>query len=61
MDYKKFFKYIIAFFLPPVGVWISGGHGFELLINILLTVVAYIPGNIYIYYIIILRANFFQI
>ena len=36
-------KIILAIFLPPVGVFLERGCGADLLINILLTVLGYIP------------------
>ncbi|PNS20236.1 hypothetical protein CAC42_5686 [Sphaceloma murrayae] len=46
-------KIIIAIFLPPVGVFLERGCGADLLINILLTVLGYIPGIIHALYIIL--------
>ena len=36
-------KIILAIFLPPVGVFLERGCGADLLINILLTILGYIP------------------
>ncbi|OQN95634.1 Plasma membrane proteolipid 3 [Cryoendolithus antarcticus] len=46
-------KIILAIFLPPVGVFLERGCGADLLINILLTVLGYIPGIIHALYIIL--------
>jgi uncharacterized membrane protein YqaE (UPF0057 family) len=47
------FKIILAVFLPPIGVFLERGCGADLLINILLTVLGYIPGIIHALYIIL--------
>ncbi len=39
-------KIIIAIFLPPVGVFLERGCGSDLLINIVLTILGYIPGKV---------------
>lgn len=41
------FKIILAVILPPLGVFLERGCGSDLLINILLTVLGYIPGIIH--------------
>ncbi|TVY31120.1 Plasma membrane proteolipid [Lachnellula hyalina] len=46
-------KIILAVFLPPVGVFLERGCGADFLINILLTVLGYIPGIIHALYIIL--------
>ncbi|MEN0063174.1 MAG: YqaE/Pmp3 family membrane protein [Myxococcota bacterium] len=35
---------ILSYFLPPVGVFLTKGIGVEVFINILLTLLFYIPG-----------------
>lgn len=40
-------KIIFAIFIPPVGVFLERGCGADLLINILLTILGYIPGIIH--------------
>jgi uncharacterized membrane protein YqaE (UPF0057 family) len=37
-------KIIFAIILPPIGVLLERGLGVDLLINILLTILGYIPG-----------------
>ncbi|EAL21587.1 hypothetical protein CNBC6250 [Cryptococcus deneoformans B-3501A] len=37
------FKIILAIILPPLGVFLERGCGADLLINILLTILGYIP------------------
>ncbi|KAB5595286.1 Plasma membrane proteolipid 3 [Ceratobasidium theobromae] len=45
-------KIILAIILPPLGVFFERGCGADLLINILLTILGYIPGIIHALYII---------
>ncbi|CAD6196557.1 unnamed protein product [Caenorhabditis auriculariae] len=40
-------KFICALLLPPIGVWMEKGCGAQLVINILLTLLGYIPGIIH--------------
>ncbi|KAG2733414.1 hypothetical protein G9P44_002939 [Scheffersomyces stipitis] len=47
------FKIILAIFLPPLGVFLERGCSSSLLINILLTILGYIPGIIHALYIIL--------
>ncbi|KAF7507365.1 plasma membrane proteolipid Pmp3 [Endocarpon pusillum] len=47
------FDIIIAIFLPPLGVFLKCGCGSDLLINILLTILGYIPGIIHALYLIL--------
>jgi uncharacterized membrane protein YqaE (UPF0057 family) len=44
---------LLAIFLPPVGVAIKKGLGFQLVLNIILTFLGYIPGIIHALYIIL--------
>ncbi|CAD0044357.1 hypothetical protein D6C84_08110 [Aureobasidium pullulans] len=46
-------KIIIAIILPPLGVFLERGCGADLLINLLLTILGYIPGIIHALYIIL--------
>ncbi|KAK6007466.1 hypothetical protein QM012_004280 [Aureobasidium pullulans] len=46
-------KIIIAIILPPLGVFLERGCGADFLINILLTILGYIPGIIHALYIIL--------
>ena len=43
-------KIIFAVILPPVGVFLERGCGADFLINILLTILGYIPGIIHALY-----------
>ncbi|KAI9298286.1 cation transport-related protein [Neoconidiobolus thromboides FSU 785] len=47
------FKFIFAIILPPLGVLFERGCGVDLLINIGLTLLGYIPGIIHACYIIL--------
>ncbi|KAJ9055994.1 plasma membrane proteolipid Pmp3 [Entomophthora muscae] len=47
------FKFIFAIIFPPLGVLFERGCGCDLLINIGLTLLGYIPGIIHACYIII--------
>jgi len=46
-------KIIFAFFIPPLGVFLERGCGADFLINILLTILGWIPGIIHALYIIL--------
>ncbi|RSH94640.1 plasma membrane proteolipid Pmp3 [Saitozyma podzolica] len=46
-------KIVFAVILPPLGVFLERGCGADLLINILLTILGYIPGIIHALYIIL--------
>ncbi|KAF2171190.1 hypothetical protein M409DRAFT_18307 [Zasmidium cellare ATCC 36951] len=45
-------KIVFAFILPPLGVFLERGCGADFLINILLTILGWIPGIIHALYII---------
>ncbi len=47
-----FVKLLLAIFLPPVGVFFEVGLGFHFWLNILLTILGYIPGIVHAVYII---------
>jgi len=44
---QKVLLVIVAFFLPPVAVGIKEGFGVSLLINIILTLLFWLPGFIH--------------
>ncbi|KZM27081.1 uncharacterized protein EKO05_0010091 [Ascochyta rabiei] len=48
---KTILLIIVTIFLPPVGVFAVAGCGADLLINLLLTILGYIPGHIHAFYI----------
>ncbi|CAG8533052.1 13119_t:CDS:2 [Dentiscutata erythropus] len=47
------FKAIFAVFFPPLGVFLEVGCTKDLLINILLTLLGWVPGIIHAFYIIV--------
>jgi hypothetical protein len=44
-------KWICALFLPPLGVAIAGGDGKDFGINLILTILGYIPGIIHAFWV----------
>ncbi|KAG4092205.1 UPF0057-domain-containing protein [Neocallimastix lanati (nom. inval.)] len=46
------FKIIFAIILPPLGVFLERGIGMDLIINIILTIIGFVPGIIHALYII---------
>ncbi|MDN5938827.1 MAG: YqaE/Pmp3 family membrane protein [Salinisphaera sp.] len=48
-------RLLLAILLPPVGVFLQVGLGLQFWLNILLTLLGYIPGIIHAVYIIITR------
>ncbi|KAF2220666.1 hypothetical protein BDZ85DRAFT_266946 [Elsinoe ampelina] len=42
---------ILTIFLPPVGVYCVAGCGADLLINICLTLLGFLPGHIHAFYV----------
>jgi len=46
-EHSDIIKIVLAVLLPPLGVFLERGCGAELLIDILLTILGYIPGIIY--------------
>lgn len=48
-------RIIIAILLPPLGVFLQVGFGAQFWINILLTLLGYIPGIVHAVYIIAKR------
>ncbi len=45
-------RFIVAIFIPPLGVFLQEGFGKHFWFNILLTILGYIPGIIHAIYII---------
>lgn len=45
-------RIIFAIFIPPVGVFLQVGFGFHFWLNIVLTILGYIPGIVHAIYII---------
>lgn len=52
LEWTDICKFILALFLPPIGVLLETGCGWQLLINIILTILGFIPGVIHAFYII---------
>lgn len=48
-------RILLAILLPPLGVFLQVGIGLQFWLNILLTILGYIPGIIHAVYIIITR------
>jgi uncharacterized membrane protein YqaE (UPF0057 family) len=48
-------RVIIAIFVPPLGVFLQEGLGGQFWINVILTILGYIPGIIHALYIILSR------
>ena len=48
-------RIIIAIFIPPLGVFLQVGIGTQFWINLILTLLGYIPGIIHALYIILTR------
>lgn len=48
-------RIIAAILLPPLGVFLQVGLGFHFWLNILLTLLGYVPGIIHALYIILTR------
>jgi uncharacterized membrane protein YqaE (UPF0057 family) len=48
-------RIIVAILLPPLGVFLQVGLGLQFWLNILLTLLGYIPGIIHAIYIILKR------
>ncbi|KAL2266250.1 hypothetical protein VTJ83DRAFT_5602 [Remersonia thermophila] len=46
-------KILLAILLPPVGVFLEVGCNGQLLLNIVLTILGYIPGIIHALYVIL--------
>ncbi|BAZ79465.1 MAG: YqaE/Pmp3 family membrane protein [Sphaerospermopsis kisseleviana] len=43
----KLTRLLLGLFLPPVGVFLTEGVGITLIINILLTLLGWLPGSIH--------------
>lgn len=48
-------RILVAILLPPLGVFLQVGIGLQFWLNILLTILGYIPGIIHAVYIIVTR------
>ncbi|KAF2269582.1 putative stress response RCI peptide [Lojkania enalia] len=47
---KTILLIVVTIFVPPLGVFLIAGCGVDLLINILLTILGYLPGHIHAFY-----------
>ncbi|KAK1999688.1 hypothetical protein LX36DRAFT_604544 [Colletotrichum falcatum] len=45
------FLILITILVPPIGVYAVAGCGMDLLVNICLTILGYLPGHIHAFYI----------
>ena len=48
-------RIILAIFLPPLGVFLQVGLGAQFWINVILTILGWIPGVIHAFYVILTR------
>ncbi|MEM9223620.1 MAG: YqaE/Pmp3 family membrane protein [Pseudomonadota bacterium] len=55
MDLGDLIRILLAIFLPPLGVFLTVGLGLQFWINILLTLLGYIPGIVHAVWIIARR------
>ncbi|XP_057801996.1 salt stress-induced hydrophobic peptide ESI3-like [Salvia miltiorrhiza] len=53
MGSETFLEVILAILVPPVGVFLRYGLGIEFWIDLLLTILGYLPGIIYAIYVIV--------
>jgi uncharacterized membrane protein YqaE (UPF0057 family) len=49
----KLVHILLGVFLPPVGVFLTHGFSFTLVINILLTLLGWVPGSIHALWVIV--------
>lgn len=57
MSCATFIEILLAIFLPPVAVFLVTGCSVDLLINILLCILGYIPASIHALYLIATRRS----
>ncbi len=48
-------RLVLSILIPPLGVFLQVGFGFQFFLNILLTILGYVPGVIHAAYIIFTR------
>lgn len=48
-------RLILSILIPPLGVFLQVGFGFQFFLNVLLTILGYVPGVIHAAYIIFTR------
>ena len=56
-DEKSLVALICALFLPPIAVAYVQGCGSDLIINILLTVLGYLPGILHAFWVVLKKNN----
>ncbi|CAI6298426.1 unnamed protein product [Periconia digitata] len=49
--FKTLMVILVTLFIPPLGVFFVAGCGMDLLINILLTILGYLPGHVHAFYV----------
>ncbi len=54
---KDVIRILLAIFLPPLGVLLQVGLGWQFWINLLLTLLGYVPGIVHAVYIILTRGE----
>jgi uncharacterized membrane protein YqaE (UPF0057 family) len=54
---SRFILAIIAILLPPLAVFLNNGAGKELVINLLLCLVLYVPGIVHALWLVLKRAT----
>ena len=53
----KLVRIILAIFLPPLGVFLTTGVSVTLVINILLTLLGWLPGSIHAVWVVVKQAE----
>jgi len=56
----KLFRYLLALLVPPLGVFMTVGVGPTLVINILLTLLGWLPGSIHALWVVAKREEAFN-
>ncbi|MBD2448095.1 YqaE/Pmp3 family membrane protein [Nostoc sp. FACHB-152] len=56
----KLFRYLLALLVPPLGVFLTVGIGPTLVINILLTLLGWLPGSIHAIWVLAKREEAFN-
>ena len=54
-DKADLLRVLLAILLPPVGVFLQVGLGLQFWLNLLLTILGYLPGIIHALYVILTR------
>ncbi|TVY83492.1 Plasma membrane proteolipid [Lachnellula suecica] len=50
-SFPQILAFVLSWILPPVSVWFTEGFGVDFWINVLLTILGFIPGSIHATYI----------